>query len=114
MRIIDANALQDQYFAKMEAIIKSTTTPDISLEALSLLCGYTLIMDAPTIKQCGYWDNESNFCALYKPTAIKHGLWMEVNDDGSLYKCSVCGELSCCCSPYCGECGAKMDGEQNE
>lgn len=42
---------------------------------------------------------------------VRHGKWVEVNDDDSLYRCSVCGELSCCNSPYCGECGAKMDGE---
>ena len=70
MRLIDANALQDQYIAKMEEVVKSTTTPNISLEALSLLCGYTLIMDAPTIevepviqcKDCKYLNKEEMRC----------------------------------------------------
>lgn len=39
--------------------------------------------------------------------AERRGRWKQVGDN--TYRCSVCGELSCCCSPYCGECGAKMD-----
>ena len=38
---------------------------------------------------------------------VRNGRWKQVGDN--TYRCSVCGELSCCCSPYCGECGAKMD-----
>lgn len=46
---------------------------------------------------------------------VKHGRWIEADDDGTMDKCSVCGEYSCCRSPYCGECGAKMDEvERNE
>lgn len=41
------------------------------------------------------------------PSAERRGRWKQVGDN--TYRCSVCGELSCCCSPYCGECGAKMD-----
>ena len=65
MRIIDANALQDEYIAKMEEVVKSTTTPNISLEALSLLCGYMLIMDAPTIEVVLCKD-----CKHYKQSAV--------------------------------------------
>lgn len=46
-------------------------------------------------------------------TPVKHGHWIRVNSDDSLWKCSVCGEKSCCKSAYCGDCGAKMDGEEN-
>ena len=97
MRMIDANALQDQYIAKMEEIIKSTTTPNISLEALSLLCGYALIMDAPTIE-------------------IKHGYWVHDKDDDVISGyCSICGWVSCICEtdvagmPFCPNCGSPMD-----
>lgn len=38
---------------------------------------------------------------------VRHGRWLY--DDGAMHKCSVCGELSCCTSHYCRECGAKMD-----
>ena len=40
---------------------------------------------------------------------IRHGHWVDVNGDGSLWRCSVCGETQCCDSNYCGDCGAKMD-----
>ena len=42
---------------------------------------------------------------------VQHGRWIDVNDDRSAFKCSVCGEISCCNSPFCGECGAKMVNE---
>ena len=34
--------------------------------------------------------------------------WIDVNGDGSLWKCSRCGETSCCRGKYCCECGADM------
>lgn len=40
---------------------------------------------------------------------VKHGRWINVNDDSSAFRCSVCGEISCCNSAYCNVCGAKMD-----
>jgi hypothetical protein len=46
------------------------------------------------------------------PSAERHGRWIDVNDDRSAFKCSVCGEISCCNSPFCGECGAQMNGEE--
>ena len=36
--------------------------------------------------------------------------WIDVNGDGSLWKCSRCGETSCCRGKYCCECGARMKG----
>ena len=41
----------------------------------------------------------------------KHGHWIDVNGDGSLWRCSACGEAQCCYDNYCGNCGAKMDEE---
>ena len=35
----------------------------------------------------------------------KMGYWIPVDDS---FKCSECGELSCCKGKYCNECGAKM------
>ena len=53
----------------------------------------------------------------YVPTvdaeSVRHGHWIDVNGDGSLWRCSVCGETQCCASNYCGDCGAKM-GEEKE
>ena len=42
---------------------------------------------------------------------IKHGRW---DYDPSGAWCSVCGEYSEVESNYCGNCGAKMDGESDE
>lgn len=39
----------------------------------------------------------------------RHGHWIDVNGDGRLFECSVCGRISCCNAAYCNECGAKMD-----
>ena len=39
----------------------------------------------------------------------KKGKWTDVNGDTSLWKCSNCGETSCCRGKYCLECGAKME-----
>lgn len=40
---------------------------------------------------------------------VRHGYWIDVNYDGSLWRCSVCGETQCCKSNYCADCGAKME-----
>ena len=64
MRLIDADALYDQYIDGMEKLISSTTIKDASAEALSLLLGAKLITDAPTIdavevvrcKDCRFYD----------------------------------------------------------
>ena len=42
------------------------------------------------------------------PSAERRGRWEDVNEDGTLYRCSVCGEMSCCKSLFCGDCGARM------
>lgn len=41
----------------------------------------------------------------------KSGHWIEHEH---LYKCSVCGEISCCHGRFCNECGAKMESEDKE
>lgn len=40
---------------------------------------------------------------------VKHGHWINVNGDATAFRCSVCGETSCCNAAYCNECGARMD-----
>ena len=42
------------------------------------------------------------------------GKWTDVNGDGSLWRCSVCGETQCCYDNYCGNCGAKMGKDEWE
>jgi hypothetical protein len=55
------------------------------------------------------------------PTAdvveVRHGEWLEQYEGSRLLKCSVCGYEYCDlieCRNYCGNCGAKMDGERSE
>ncbi len=37
---------------------------------------------------------------------VRHGTWTRVGDNS--YKCSECGEVSCCFADYCPDCGADM------
>ena len=49
MRLIDADALYNEYQEEMVRLLSSTYIEDISAEAISLLCGSALIREAPTI-----------------------------------------------------------------
>lgn len=49
MRPIDADALYDEYQEAMMKLLSSTNMENISAEAISLLCGLTLLREAPTI-----------------------------------------------------------------
>ena len=42
---------------------------------------------------------------------VRHGQWININGDNTAFRCSVCGETSCCNAAYCNDCGAKMDLE---
>lgn len=44
---------------------------------------------------------------------VRHGHWIDINENGSLWECSICGDRSCCSGNYCMECGTKMDEEVN-
>ena len=46
--LIDRNTVRDECYKTMEELMQSTTI-NISVEALSLLCGFTIINNAPTI-----------------------------------------------------------------
>lgn len=42
------------------------------------------------------------------------GEWIDVNGDGSLWRCDQCKDTACCKGNFCPNCGAKMfkkDGE---
>ena len=62
----------------------------------------------------------------YAPTVdaveVKHGRWIEKVDmvasyladcEETFYECSVCNSANFGESPYCPNCGAKMDGDRN-
>ena len=49
MRLIDADALYNKYQEAMAHLLSSTNIENISAEAISLLCGSTLIRESPII-----------------------------------------------------------------
>ena len=99
MRPIDGDALEKAFYQKMKELLKSTDTPYVSNEALSLLCGASLITKAPTIEE-----------------ERKTGKWI-MNDNGT-YSCSLCSswipEEQYDYARYCLYCGANMRGEKDE
>lgn len=79
--------------------------------------------DCPlTDEKKGIWDVAHDCtisCVEAVPTAdveeVRHGEWLEQYEGSRLSKCSVCGYEYCDlieCGNYCGNCGAKMDGER--
>ena len=60
---------------------------------------------------CEYEAVEAVSSADVQP--VRHGRWIDVNGDGSLYECDQCHDMSCCKGTFCPDCGARMDGEKN-
>ena len=70
--------------------------------------------------ECEYWDDESNFCTLNRPSAERRGRWTTertMEHDGEIY-CDQCGwswedltldRLKVKRSPFCPNCGARME-----
>lgn len=47
---------------------------------------------------------------------MKYGKWLS-KFEGDIYEfseCSECENITSCETPYCAQCGARMDGEQND
>lgn len=69
-----------------------------------------------------YFDTEGDYQELLGdikriPVAdvqpVKHGRWL-LKFDGDIYEyreCSKCGNTGSCETPYCAQCGARMDGD---
>lgn len=69
---------------------------------------------------CDYWDSESNYCALNKPSVQerKVGKWIDPAAE-NVYRCSVCEDYTTLEVPrlfyhYCPNCGAEMKGEDDD
>jgi hypothetical protein len=112
MRLVDADKVYDEYIEQMKELINSTTCENVSLEALSLLCGAKLLTDAPTIDPMrhGRWIQddlpEAFNISGYKTLEFKT-------------KCSECGFFYYQIETHnfygwCPNCGAKMDEEKWE
>lgn len=64
--------------------------------------------------ECEYWDDESNFCTLNRPSAERRGRWVfNIDDKGwswdKPYMCDQCGEWVEKVFKFCPNCGAKME-----
>ena len=56
-RLIDADVFREECYKMMDKLMESTSE-HLSMEALSLLCGFSLISDAPTILEAERGDDE--------------------------------------------------------
>lgn len=73
MRLIDADALYNKYQETMTRLLSSTNIENISAEAISLLCGSTLIREAPIIPAL------PGACLLTLEEASKRNyVWIEI------------------------------------
>lgn len=66
-------------------------------------------------ESCEYWDAESKYCALNRPSAEPDGRWEIIHPGETGYsagdfRCSVCGQPNRCyhLTKYCCNCGARM------
>ena len=46
--------------------------------------------------------------AIQNGTPLPKGHWIDINGDKSLWRCSHCGQHSCCYGNFCTDCGADM------
>ena len=69
---------------------------------------------------CEYWDSESNFCTLNRPSAERLGRWIpdfngKFKGGAYWFRCSRCGrtvpDVRNGGWDYCPNCGAKMEGD---
>lgn len=139
MRLIDADLLYTQLQKDEELARKRVLdTESFSPYPNNLNPSYTryvaqmdertrlkhMVADAPTIEPqqtCEYWDSESKFCALCRPSVQpqpRTGKWIHIRteeDGNALYECSLChmGEIHVPIVEvkYCWNCGAKMEAE---
>ena len=60
-------------------------------------------------------EKDSKFCRLFYMPTQRHGEWKYYDKDGNKWGvCSECEAVSVVGGNYCPNCGAKMDGGDNE
>lgn len=126
MRLIDADKLRKDILDLPNCYNGYSDTYDKA-------CNIDMIDEQPTVNVCPYWDNESDYCALNKPSdaePVRHGHWSPNPHNRAWDVCSACGigtkrreyginpdgteyvtEYS---YRYCPNCGAKMDEKRKE
>lgn len=109
MRLIDGDALKKAFYQKMKELLKSTDTPNISNDVLSLLCGASLITEAPTIepeRKKGKWIKKMRVTETEK--YISYDPEWHCACCGTRYDPHVAKIVN-----FCYVCGADMRGEED-
>ena len=76
----------------------------------------TWMNDAPSVDTdlSGYsdklWKNAYERGKADRP----QGEWVDVNGDGSLWRCDQCKDAACCKGNFCPNCAARMKGADDE
>jgi hypothetical protein len=86
MRLIDGDDLKEAFYQKMKELLKSTDTPQISNEALSLLCGASLITEAPTVEPDWDYSEETKQITLIVPEDVYNSaetIFLSVGNEGT-------------------------------
>lgn len=97
MRLIDADKLINTLKMSKHMIYYANATVQIIQNNEIERC-ISFVETAPTITiPTAELDTTNDFAE-----------WIDVNGDGSLWKCSSCGETSCCRGKYCSDCGKTM------
>lgn len=53
---------------------------------------------------------DKNYSAKTETETVKHGKWLDTRNISYSARCSECGRYATDITPYCPNCGAKMDG----
>lgn len=111
-----AAILSIEEYADRLQMVNWKENPGVPYKAHALNWAINTIRDLPSAErrevqssECEYWDDESNFCTLNRPSAERHGRWIETLFG---WRCSVCGEEQdySVYFKHCPNCGAKMKG----
>ena len=94
MRMIDADAAKNEFWALMKELTKATVEP-LPDNAIGALAGYSIIENAPTVDA----------------VPVIHAHWEKDSDGARHWHCSNCRRAEGIASmgmDYCPGCGAKM------
>ena len=62
----------------------------------------------PYTSEADAWDEALDMAIEALRFDRPQGEWIDVNGDGSLWRCNRCEDTACCNGNYCPTCGAQM------